>query len=69
MVAYEEMFSNTSTAWAPWHIVPADHKWFTRVAVADIIVSKLESLRLKYPEVSKERKQGLLKAKKVLEKE
>ena len=69
MDAYEDLFSNTSTAWAPWHIIPADHKWFTRIAVADIIVSKLESLKLKYPEVSKERKEGLLKAKKMLEKE
>ena len=69
MEAYEDMFTNTSTAWAPWHIIPADYKWFTRVAVADIIVSKLESLKLRYPEVSKERKQGLVKARKMLEKE
>lgn len=69
MEAYEDVFTNTSTAWAPWHIIPADYKWFTRVAVADIIVSKLESLKLRYPDVSKERKQGLVKAKKMLEKE
>jgi len=69
MEAYEEMFNHTSTAWAPWYIVPADHKWFTRVAVADIIVSKLDSLKLGYPEVSKERKQGLLKARAMLERE
>jgi PPK2 family polyphosphate:nucleotide phosphotransferase len=69
MEAYEDMFNYTSTEWAPWYIIPADHKWFTRAAVADIIVTKLESLKLKYPEVSDERKQGLLKAKQMLEKE
>jgi PPK2 family polyphosphate:nucleotide phosphotransferase len=69
MEAYEDMFNHTSTEWAPWYIIPADHKWFTRVAVAEIIVSKLESLKLRYPEMSKERKQSLLRAKKMLEKE
>src|SRR5258708_16303419 len=52
MKAYEDMFSNTSTEWAPWHIIPADNKWFTSVAVADIITKKLKSLNLKYPNVS-----------------
>lgn len=69
MLAYEMMFNNTSTAWAPWYIIPADHKWFTRAAVADIIVAKLESLKLEYPEVSKERKKELLKAKNMLQTE
>lgn len=69
MHAYEDLFNNTSTDWAPWYIIPADHKWFTRAVVADIIVAKLESLKLKYPELSKERKQGLLKAKEMLENE
>jgi PPK2 family polyphosphate:nucleotide phosphotransferase len=67
MRAYEDMFNNTSTDWAPWYIIPADHKWFTRAAVADIIVGKLKSLKLRYPEVNEERKQGLLKAKEMLE--
>lgn len=69
MNAYEEMFNNTSTEWAPWYIIPADHKWFTRAAVADVIVAKLKSLDLKYPVVSDERKQELLKAKAMLESE
>jgi polyphosphate kinase 2 (PPK2 family) len=69
MAAYEEMFNHTSTAWAPWYIIPADRKWFTRTAVADIIVRKLKSLNLAYPTVSDEHKEGLLKARKVLEKE
>ena len=57
--AYEEMLEHTSTKWAPWYIVPADHKWFTRVAVAGIIVSKLEALALEYPQVSDERRAHL----------
>ena len=69
MRAYEEVFNHTSTLWAPWYIVPADNKWFTRAAVADIIVSKLKSLDLKYPTLSKERMEELLKAKEMLEKE
>ncbi len=69
MSAYEDMFNHTSTEWAPWYIIPADHKWFTRAAVADIIVAKLESLKLKYPEMTEEKKKGLLEAKQLLEKE
>jgi PPK2 family polyphosphate:nucleotide phosphotransferase len=47
--AYEKMLTATSTPWAPWHIIPADHKWFARAAVADAIVTKLEELDLHYP--------------------
>jgi PPK2 family polyphosphate:nucleotide phosphotransferase len=67
--AYEDVCSHTSTDWAPWYIIPADRKWFTRAAVADIIVTKLKSLNLRYPKVSDEHKQNLLKAKQMLEKE
>jgi hypothetical protein len=56
MHAYEDVFSQTSTGHAPWHIIPADNKWFTRVAVANIIVKRLESLELVYPEVTEEHK-------------
>ncbi len=69
MHAYEDVLNHTSTAWAPWYVIPADHKWFTRAAVADIIVSTLESLDLRYPEITEERKQELLKAKEMLERE
>ncbi len=69
MDAYESVFSHTSTEWAPWHIIPADHKWFTRLAVSDIIVSKLKSLNLKYPTVSDQRRQELLEVRKLLESE
>jgi PPK2 family polyphosphate:nucleotide phosphotransferase len=67
MTAYEDVFSNTSTPWAPWHIIPADRKWFTRIAVADIIVTALESLKLKYPAPDPERLKGLKEARTTLE--
>jgi PPK2 family polyphosphate:nucleotide phosphotransferase len=67
--AFEAVFNHTSTKWAPWHIIPADHKWFTHVAVADIIIAKLKSLKLKYPAVSKERTQELQIAREMLESE
>ena len=67
--AFEALFNHTSTKWAPWYVIPADHKWFTHVAVADIIVSKLKSLNLKYPTVSKEHLQELQAARELLESE
>jgi PPK2 family polyphosphate:nucleotide phosphotransferase len=63
MDAYEEMFNHTSTSWAPWYIIPADHKWFTRLAVVSIINATLDGLNLSYPEVSPEQKAALQKAK------
>ena len=47
--AYELMLNATSTKWAPWYIIPSDHKWFMRTAIADVIVSRLEDLHLRYP--------------------
>ncbi len=67
MTAYDEMLNATSTSWAPWYVIPADKKWFTRAAVADIVLSKLKSLNLRYPELSKTQRQELSKAKKLLE--
>ncbi|MBF2008638.1 MAG: polyphosphate kinase 2 family protein [Chlorogloeopsis fritschii C42_A2020_084] len=69
MTVYEDVFNHTSTAWAPWYIIPADRKWFTRLAVSEIICSKLKELNLKYPTVSEEHKQQLLQAKAILERE
>ena len=69
MDAYEEMFNRTSTPHAPWYIIPADHKWFTRFAVVSIINHTLNSLNLSYPVVSKEEKKALLAAKEAMEKE
>jgi PPK2 family polyphosphate:nucleotide phosphotransferase len=55
MDAYESMLQNTSTEHAPWYVVPADNKWYTRVAVAEIITQRMAELDVKYPAVSKER--------------
>jgi len=52
MEAYEDMIQHTASAHAPWYVVPADHKWFTRLVVASVIVDTLESLKLKFPEVA-----------------
>ena len=49
--AYQEVIRHTSTAAAPWHVVPADHKWFARVVIGSTIVAALEKLDLKFPEV------------------
>ena len=48
--AYEEVLSRTSTEWAPWYIVPANHKWYRNLAIASVLVQTLESLKMKYPE-------------------
>jgi PPK2 family polyphosphate:nucleotide phosphotransferase len=69
MSAYEDALSHTSTEWAPWYVVPADHKWFTRTVVADVIVSRLKALKLSYPQISSADRRNLLKAKKQLEAE
>lgn len=64
--AYEDVFSHTSTSWAPWYIVPADHKWFTRLAVAAVIVETLERLDLRFPAVTSSRRRELDEARRLL---
>src|SRR4030088_1707203 len=49
--AYQELVRHTSTAAAPWHVVPADHKWFARVVIGSTIVSALDRLDLRFPKV------------------
>lgn len=66
---YQEALEATSTTDAPWYVIPADRKWFTRVAVSEIIASKLESMKLHYPQVTAEQKKSLMEAKKLLESE
>ncbi len=67
MTVYEDMFNHTSTEWAPWYIIPADHKWFSRLAVASVLHHTLDQLDLTYPTVSEEQKAALLVAKAELE--
>ena len=68
-MAFEEMLTNTSTVEAPWYVVPADRKWFTRVVVSDIIVAKLESMNLRYPKLDSSQKEALDRARKILKNE
>ena len=62
MRAYEQMIRHTATSYAPWFVVPADHKWFTRLVVSTAIVDALSSLRLHYPRVSPSRRRELAAA-------
>jgi len=69
MAAYEEMIQATSRPDAPWHVVPADHKWFSRLVVAAVVVETLESLDLKIPKIEGKALAALEKARKALEAE
>ncbi len=64
--AYEDMIQNTASPNAPWYVVPADNKWFTRLVVAAAIVDALKGLKLAYPKVDGERKAELAAARKQL---
>ncbi len=66
MDAYEEMIANTATPHAPWLVIAADNKWFTRLAVAAVIVDALDGLNLSYPKVDAQRRKELEAAKKTL---
>ena len=67
--AYEDMLQATSTDVAPWYVVPADKKWFSRACVADIITSRIEHLKLRYPTVPESERERLAEAKRQLEAE
>lgn len=69
MFAYEETFKNTSTEYAPWYIIPADKKWFSRTAVSDIIVEKIKNLNLHYPEITTAKKNEITKMHQMLKSE
>ena len=66
MKVYEEVFEQTSTRIAAWHIIPNNNRWFARAAVAEIIAKKLESLHKKYPTLNDEQNQEIEKAKEML---
>ena len=63
------MLNATSTEAAPWYVIPADKKWFTRACVADIITTRLRKLDLKYPKVPEQEMAALAEAKQQLEAE
>jgi PPK2 family polyphosphate:nucleotide phosphotransferase len=65
--AYEHMIRRTATRQSPWYVIPADHKWFTRLAVAEAVVETLESLKLTFPEVDRAKQKELARIRKQLE--
>ena len=69
MRAFEDALSATSTKWAPWYVIPANHKWAARALVADILTTTIQSLGLKYPKVDQQQRKALVEAKAKLESE
>ena len=69
MDAYEDAISATSTKWAPWYVIPADHKWLTHALIAAIVVESIESLGLDWPTVSEEERKANAEARRRLEAE
>jgi PPK2 family polyphosphate:nucleotide phosphotransferase len=66
MKAYEETLSQTNTRHAPWHIIPANQRWFSALAVAELVVHKLRALKPQYPHPSDEHRKELAKGKRML---
>jgi PPK2 family polyphosphate:nucleotide phosphotransferase len=69
MRAYEQMLAATSTEWASWYIIPADQKWFMRMAVADIIATRIRGLELAFPTVTRAHRERLNSIRKKLREE
>ncbi len=69
MAAYQEMIQHTATSYAPWFVVPADNKWFTRMVVVAAIVDALDEMKLSFPVVDEEKVKHLQAAKRMLERE
>lgn len=67
--AYEDMIRHTASKHAPWYVVPADNKWFTRLVVAEAVVEALQAMKLKYPKSSAELRAELQKAQEQLQAE
>ncbi len=67
MRAYEDALTHTSTKHAPWFIIPADNKWFTRVAIAEVVVDALEGLELEFPRITKAQRAALAAARRRLQ--
>jgi PPK2 family polyphosphate:nucleotide phosphotransferase len=68
MHAYQEMIESTANPHAPWYVIPADNKWFTRLVVAEAIIGAIEELKPSYPKVAPEKLKELKKARAALEK-
>ena len=66
MRAYEQAIRATASSWAPWYVVPADRKWFTRLVVASAVIETLESLRPSFPKVDQKKRRELQAAREAL---
>jgi PPK2 family polyphosphate:nucleotide phosphotransferase len=66
MDSFEQMIQNTATDYAPWYVIPADNKWYTRLAVSDAIIDAMETLKLKFPKIDGAKKKELAIARKML---
>jgi PPK2 family polyphosphate:nucleotide phosphotransferase len=69
MDAYEDMIQHTATKHAPWYVVPADHKWFTRLVVAAAVIETLEKMKLAFPDVTPAQRRELAASRAILEAE
>jgi len=69
MDAYEDMIQHTASKHAPWYVVPADHKWFTRLVVASAVIDALEGLDLRFPKVDGAKRRELAEVRKALARE
>jgi PPK2 family polyphosphate:nucleotide phosphotransferase len=67
--AFSAVLSNTSTDWAPWYVIPADRKWFARMAAALVLVQTLIEIDPRFPQVTEKRRQSLLEVREQLEAE
>ncbi len=69
MQAYEEMIRSTATKRAPWYLIPADHKWFTRLAVVEAVIDAMKELDISYPRMDSSKRKDLKKARIALQRE
>jgi PPK2 family polyphosphate:nucleotide phosphotransferase len=67
--AFSEMLSHTSTEWAPWHVIPADRKWFARIGAGAVLVHTLMDIDPRFPKVTKQQREALLDIRAMLEKQ
>jgi PPK2 family polyphosphate:nucleotide phosphotransferase len=67
--AFSDMLSHTSTEWAPWYVIPADHKWFARICASSILAHTLLDVDPRYPEVNAARRKDLAETRRMLEAE
>ena len=69
MAAFESALTATSTPWAPWHVIPADHKWLTQALIVSILVDTIQALHLSWPEVTEKERNANADARRLLDAE